>query len=252
MFFDFTIKDAIDIVLVAFLLYYLYKLMKESGSLNVFMGILMFLFSWVFVSKLLQMRLLGSIFDQLMNIGAISLVIIFHDEVRRFFKTLGSHRHFKFLSAFFARNRKENSSDKSIMPIVMACMSMAQQKVGALIIIEKNDSLADIIKTGEPINADISQRLIEEVFFKNAPLHDGAILVSGGRIVAAQCILPVSHNVNIPKKLGLRHRSAMGISEISDAVAVVVSEETGSVSAAVGGRFMLNLDARKLETLLSA
>lgn len=251
MFFDFTIKDAIDIILVALLLYYFYRLMKDSGSLNVFLGILVFLFSWVFVSKLLQMRLFGSIFDHFMSIGTISLVIIFQKEIRRFFKTLGSHRHFKFLSYFFSRTKEVQTDNAAIMPIVMACMNMSQQKVGALIVVEKSDSLADIVKTGEQLNADVSQRLIEAVFFKNAPLHDGAMVVHGGRIVAAQCILPVSHNVNIPKKLGLRHRSAMGISEITDAVAIVVSEETGSVSAAVGGKFMLNLDARKLETILS-
>ena len=137
------------------------------------------------------------------------------------------------------------------MPIVLACNNMAQQKVGALIVVKCNDSLDDVVATGEKINADISQRLIEAVFFKNAPLHDGAMVIQDGRIIAAQCILPVSHNLNISKKLGLRHRSAIGISENSDAIAIVVSEETGSISAAVKGRLMQNLDARKLEEILS-
>ena len=128
---------------------------------------------------------------------------------------------------------------------------MAQQKVGALIVVEKRVSLDDVIKTGEPINSDISQRLIESIFFKNAPLHDGAMIIRDGRIVAAQCILPVSHDLDIPRRLGLRHRSAMGISEISDAVAIVVSEETGNISVAMNGKFYLNLDAHKLEQLLS-
>ena len=136
------------------------------------------------------------------------------------------------------------------MPIVMACMSMSQQKVGALIIIEKEDSLSDIITTGEMIDANVGQRLIEAVFFKNAPLHDGAMVIRNGRVAAAQCILPVSHNPNIPKKLGLRHRSAMGVTEKCDALAIIVSEETGSISAARDGRFMLNLDAHKLEQIL--
>ncbi len=251
MFFDFTIKDLIDIILVASLLYYLYKLMKESGSLNVFAGILIFLLFWIFVSKLLQMRLLGNIFDQLISVGAIALVVIFHDEVRHFFKTLGSHRHFRFLSFFFSRNKDNAKEAAYVMPVVMACMNMAQQKVGALIVIKKSSNLDEIVNTGEAINADVNQRLIEAVFFKNAPLHDGAMVIQDGRIAAAQCILPVSHNMSIPKKLGLRHRSAMGISEVSDAVAIVVSEETGSVSAAVNGRFLFNLDAQKLEALLS-
>ena len=133
----------------------------------------------------------------------------------------------------------------------MACKSMAQQKVGALIVIERKVMLNDIISTGEPINSDISQRLIEAIFFKNAPLHDGAMVIRDGRIVAAQCILPVSHNLDIPKRLGLRHRSAMGISEVSDAIAIVVSEETGNISVAMNSRFYLNLDAHKLEQLLS-
>ena len=242
--------DIIDVVLVALLLFYFYRVMKESGSLNVFLGILVFIFSWVFVSKLLQMRLLGSIFDQLMSVGTLALVVIFHDEIRNFFRNLGSHRHLRFLSSFFSRKKGETEKP-DIMPIVLACNNMAQQKVGALIVVKCNDSLDDVVATGEKINADISQRLIEAVFFKNAPLHDGAMVIQDGRIIAAQCILPVSHNLNISKKLGLRHRSAIGISENSDAIAIVVSEETGSISAAVKGRLMQNLDARKLEEILS-
>lgn len=250
MFFDIAIMDVVDIVLVAFLLYYLYRVMKDSGSLNVFLGILMFIFSWLFVSKLLQMRLLGSIFDQLMSVGALALVVIFQDEIRNFFRTLGSHRQLRFLSKFFSRDKKaEDAMD--VMPIVLACNSMAQQKVGALIVVQRSMSLDDIVKTGETINADISQRLIEAVFFKNAPLHDGAMIIQNGRITAAQCILPVSHNLNISKKLGLRHRSAIGVTENYDAIAIVVSEETGSISAAIGGKLMQNLDARKLEEILA-
>ena len=251
MFLEFSLKDAIDIVLVASLLYYFYKLMKESGSLNVFLGILVFLLSWVFVSKLLKMRLLGSIFDQLMSVGTLALVVIFHDEIRNFFRNVGSHRRFGFLSRFFSRSRHGNEGDAAIMPVVMACMSMAQQKTGALVVIERRDTLEEIIKTGEALNADINQRLLESIFFKNAPLHDGAVVLRGNKLVAAQCILPVSHNLNIPKELGLRHRSAMGISENTDAIAIVVSEETGAISAAVNGRFAFDLDAQKLEALLA-
>lgn len=250
MFFNIAIMDVIDVVLVAFLLYYLYRVMKDSGSLNVFLGILMFIFSWLFVSKLLQMRLLGSIFDQLMSVGTLALVIIFQEEIRNFFRTLGSHRQLRFLSRFFSRDKKDDDAI-DVLPIVLACNSMAQQKVGALIVVQRNMSLDDIVKTGETINADISQRLIEAVFFKNAPLHDGAMVIQNGRITAAQCILPVSHNLNISKKLGLRHRSAIGVTESYDAIAIVVSEETGAISAAIGGKLMQNLDARKLEEILN-
>ena len=251
MFFDFSIKDIIDILLFALLLYYLYKLMKDSGSLNIFAGIMIFLFVWVLVSKILGMRLLGSVFDQMMNVGAIALVVIFHEEIRNFFKSLGSRRYFKYLSTLFMRKGEEGSVE-NVMPVVMACISMAQQKVGALIVIEQKVSLDDVIRTGEAINSDISQRLIEAIFFKNAPLHDGAMVIRGGRIAAAQCILPVSHDLDIPRELGLRHRLAMGISEISDAITIIVSEETGSISVAQNGKFSLNLDAHKLEQLLSS
>ena len=250
MFFDISIMDIIDVVLVALMLYYMYRLMKDSGSLNVFVGILVFIFSWLFVSKMLQMRLLGSILDQLMSVGTLALVVIFQEEIRNFFRTLGSHRHFGFLSKFFSRDKKDSNATE-VMPVVLACNSMAQQKVGALIVVQRNMSLDDIVKTGETINANISQRLVEAVFFKNAPLHDGAMIIQNGRITAAQCILPVSHNMNISKKLGLRHRSAIGITEIYDAIAIVVSEETGTISAAIGGKLIQNLDARKLEEILT-
>lgn len=252
MFFDFSIKDIIDILLFALLLYYLYRLMKDSGSLNIFVGIMMFLFVWVLVSKILAMRLLGSFFDQMMNVGTIALVVIFREEIRNFFKSLGSRRYFKYLSNLFSRKDDNDVSEAYVMPVVKACMSMSQQKVGALIVVEQKVSLDDVIKTGEPINSDVSQRLVEAIFFKNAPLHDGAMVIRGGRIVAAQCLLPVSHDFNIPKRLGLRHRSAMGVSEISDAIAIVVSEETGSISVARNGKFSLNLDAHKLEQILSS
>ncbi len=250
MFFDFSLKDVVDILLVAALLYYFYKLMKESGSMTVFSGILVFILLWVFVSHVLNMRLLGSIFDQLMSVGVLALIVIFQEEIRRFFKGLGSHRHFKFLSNIF--RGKEKSMDKdAILPVVMACMSLSQQKVGALIVVENNDNLGEYIETGEVVDAAIGQRLIEAIFFKNAPLHDGAIVIRNGRIVAAQCILPVSHNLNIPKRLGLRHRSAMGISEKTDAVAIVVSEETGGISVAQNGKFKLGLNAQQLESILA-
>ena len=137
------------------------------------------------------------------------------------------------------------------MPIVLACMSMSKGKVGALIVIERVTPLDDIVETGDVIDASINQRLIENVFFKNSPLHDGAMIVSKKRIKAAGCILPVSHSLDIPKELGLRHRAAMGISQASDAIAVVVSEETGRISVAVKGEFRLRLSAEELESILA-
>ena len=251
MFFDFSIMDFIDILLVAALLYYFYKLMKESGTISIFTGILVFIVLWIFVSRVLEMRLLGSIFDQMMNVGVLALVVIFQEEIKRFFKTLGSHRHFRKISDLFSKD-KEKKEDKTVMlPIVMACMSMSQQKLGALIIVERNESLDEYVQSGEVIDANINQRLIENIFFKNSPLHDGALIVQGGRLVAASCILPVSHEMNIPRKLGLRHRAALGVSQETDALAIIVSEETGSISVASKGKFKLGLNAQQLESILS-
>lgn len=251
MFFEFGIKDFVDILLVAFLLYYTYKLMKASGSINVFTGILVFILIWLIVSQVLEMKLLGSIFDKLVSVGVLALIILFQEEIRRFLLTLGSHQNASAIVRFFTGNKKEKLEHEEIMPIVMACISMGKQKVGALIVMEHSMPLNDVVRTGETINANINQRLIENIFFKNSPLHDGAMVISKKRIKAAGCILPVSHNLDIPKELGLRHRAAMGISQVSDAHAIIVSEETGSISVAYKGQFYLRLTAEELESLLT-
>lgn len=252
MFLEFGIKDFIDILLVALLLYHTYKLMKASGSINVFTGILVFILIWLVVSQVLEMKLLGSIFDKLVSVGVLALIILFQEEIRRFLLTLGSHRNVSALIRFFTGNNRENETGHDdIMPIVMACISMGKQKVGALIVIERNLPLDEVVRTGEVIDANISQRLIENIFFKNSPLHDGAMVVSKKRIKAAGCILPVSHNLDIPKELGLRHRAAMGISQVSDAHAIIVSEETGAISVAYRGQFYLRLNAEELERILT-
>ena len=251
MFFDFGIKDFIDILLVAFLLYYTYKLMKASGSINVFTGVLVFIMIWLVVSQVLEMKLLGTILDKLVSVGVLALIVLFQEEIRRFLLTLGSHRHVRALVRFFTGNKKRTVTHDDIMPIVMACISMGKQKVGALIVMEHNTPLDDVVRTGEVIDANVNQRLIENIFFKNSPLHDGAMVISKQRIKAAGCILPVSHNLDIPKELGLRHRAAMGISQVSDAKAIIVSEETGGISVAYKGQFFLRLSAEELERILT-
>lgn len=254
MFFEFGIKDIVDILLVALILYYIYRLMKESRSLNVFMGILVFVVLWLVVSQVLQMKLLGSILDKFVSVGVIVLVILFQDEIRKFLYNLGAHQRMKSFRKFLSLNDKKQDTEKLkqiIMPIVMSCMSMSKKKVGALIVIQRATPLDDIVATGERIDADISQRLIENLFFKNSPLHDGAMVIVDHRIRAAGCILPVSHNLNIPKELGLRHRAALGITHESDSVAIVVSEETGGISVAIHSQFQLRLTAEKLESILT-
>ena len=255
MFFEFGIKDFIDILLVGMMLYYVYRLMRESRSLNVFVGISIFFVMWLFVSQILEMKLLGTILDKLVSVGVIALIILFQDEIRKFLFNLGAHRRIRAVTRFFmpkhSKEKNEELLKRDIMPVVMACMSMAKGKVGALIVMQRHQQLGDIVSTGEVINADINQRLIENIFFKNSPLHDGAMVVNDHRIKAAGCILPVSHNLDIPKELGLRHRAALGMSQESDAVIVIVSEETGNISTARSGTFRLRLSAEELEQELT-
>ena len=254
MFFEFGIKDIIDIVLVALTLFYVYRLMKESRSLNVFMGILVFVVFWLVVSQVLEMKLLGSILDKLVSVGVIALIILFQEDIRKFLYNLGGHQRMRALRRLFSNGEKKQNTEQLkqiIMPIVMACMSMSKKKVGALIVIQRATPLDDIVATGEHIDANISQQLMENIFFKNSPLHDGAMIIVRNRIKAAGCILPVSHNLDIPKELGLRHRAALGLTHESDCIAIVVSEETGGISVAIRSEFQLRLSAEKLESILT-
>lgn len=250
---SFNIKDIIDILCVAFLLYYFYKIMKESGSLNTFFGILVFFGLWIVVSPILEMRLMGMIFDKLMSVGVLALIILFQEDIRRFFLTLGSNKRFTTISKLFSRKKTSSEENPAIMQIVRACDFMSKHKTGALIIIERDMSLTDIMVTGERIDADINSQLIKNIFFKNSPLHDGAMVISNNRIAAAACILPVSHNTNISKDYGLRHRAALGITQQSDSIAIVVSEETGLITVAHQGKFdNTNTTQEELERFLTS
>lgn len=256
MFFDFGVKDAIDIILVALLLYYIYRLMRVSRSLNVFIGIMVFVVVWLFVSHVLEMKLMGAILDKVVSVGVIGIVILFQDDIRKFLYNLGAHRKVANLVNFFtsAKRREErlkNQKNDAVMPIVRACQNMARGKVGALIVLERHKSLDEVVLTGDVIDAAVNQRLIENIFFKNSPLHDGGMVITRNRIRAAACILPVSHDLNIPKEYGLRHRAALGISQETDALAVVVSEETGRISIAIGGELRARLSAEDLESILT-
>lgn len=185
MFFEFGIKDIIDIVLMALMLYYAYRLMKESRSLNVFMGILVFVVLWLLVSQVLEMKLMGAIMDKLVSVGVIVLIVLFQDDIRKFLYNLGAHQRMKAIRKLFNTGDKKQGTEKIkqiIMPIVMSCMSMSKKKVGALIVIQRNTPLDDIIITGERINAAVNQRLIENIFFKNSPLHDGAMEIGRAHV----------------------------------------------------------------------
>ena len=256
MFFSFGLKDLIDILLVAIILYYCYKVMKRSRSVNIFYGVLIFVSFWIVISKVIDMKLLGGILNQLVNVGAIALIILFQDEIRHFFYDLGAHEKASRFMKLFRSERKKNLSDEYrydrdvIFPIVMACINMSKQKVGALIVLENDLPLSEVIQSGETIDARITQRLIENIFFKNSPLHDGAMIISEGKIKAAACILPISHDLDIPKEFGLRHRAGKGITAETDALTIIVSEETGNITAAYGNQFRSHLSAEELETTL--
>lgn len=253
---SFSIKDILDIVIVALMLYYLYKIMKESGTINIFYGVLAFILVWVVAAEILEMKLIGTILDKVMSIGLLILVIIFQDQIKRFLVELGSRKRWKFLAGMFHHRRgadgEEHDLHTRVMPIIYACMNMSRSKTGAIIVIQQDVPLENYEKSGDIIDAQINSRLIENIFFKNSPLHDGALIIDRGKIKAAGCILPVSHDMNVPRSLGLRHRSALGISQATDAFAIVVSEETGNISVAHRGHLYTRLSSTDLEKRLSA
>lgn len=250
---DFGIKDIIDILIVALMLYYLYRTMKKTGTLSLFFGVLSFIVVWVIASEVFGMRLTGTILDKFMNIGLIVLVILFQEQIKRFLIDLGSQHRWRSLRRLFRHDKQISKRDHSrIMAVVYACMSMSKSKTGALIVFQRKIPLSDYINTGDPLDAQINVRLIENIFFKNSPLHDGAMIIVRDRIKAAGCILPVSHDMDVPKQLGLRHRAALGMCQASDAVCVIVSEETGGISIAMDGELKVKVAAPDLEKMLSS
>lgn len=248
---EFGIKDIIDILITATVLYYIYKTMKESGTLSIFLGVLAFIVLWIAVSKILDMKLIGSIMDKFINIGLIIIVILFQEQIKKFLVELGSKKRWGFFRRFFSRKNDVNSTKHWIIPVVYACMSMSKSKTGALIVIEQNVPLENYERTGDLINAKINTRLIENIFFKNSPLHDGALIISDDHLTAAGCIMPVSHDTSLPRYLGLRHRAALGIAQATDAIAIIVSEETGNISLAYKGQLYSKLNSTDLEKRLS-
>lgn len=253
--FQLTIKDIIDIFLVAVLLFQLYKLLRRTGAVNLFLGVIAFLFFWILVTYIFKMELLGSILDRIVSVGAFALIVLFQDELRRFFSKIGSHQKwsiFNYIKKLVSSEiNQPKDTDLYLTQIVLACKALSKSSTGGLIIICRNNDLDFYSQSGEQINATISPRLIENIFFKNSPLHDGAMIISGKSIKSAACVLPISKNQNIPKRLGLRHRAALGVSENSDAIAIVVSEETGHISWAINGQLTINVKPEQLEHFLS-
>ncbi len=233
--FSFGFKDVIDILLVAGILYETYRLLRRTGAANLFWGILAFIVVWFLVSFVFQLDLTGALFDRIISVGAIALIVIFQEEIRMFFYRIGSR--FSSWNIFRPRTPEgEGVSRQQILEITQACRHMASTKTGALIVLAGAGSLKEIVDTGERLDAQVSARLIENIFFKNTPLHDGALVIRDEKMLAAACILPVSKNLDIPQYYGLRHRAALGLAEKSDATCIVVSEETGHISVAKEGQ----------------
>jgi diadenylate cyclase len=245
--------DVIDILLVALLIYQLYYLIKGTVAVNIFIGILLFYLLWLVV-KALNMNLFGSILGKFIDVGFIALLIVFQQELRRFLLFIGTSDIFttrkfgKGLFDFKWQVNKEQTLD--INAIVKACKNMSESKTGAIIILTKNNDLKFYANTGDAIHAKVSVRIIESIFYKNSPLHDGAVIISNNIITGARCVLPVTENIDFPAHLGMRHRAAVGITESTDSIAIVVSEQTGEISIAKEGKLMHTLTPQRLRELL--
>ncbi len=249
----FQIKDLIDILLVAILMYVAYFWTRGTSAKNIFAGLIAFVLVWFLVTRIFRLELLGAILDGLFNVGVLAIIVIFQTEIRQFFSKIGSRQNWKQLINLLERLhlRKKNSMIAvPLQSIAEACRDMSRASTGALIVIAKNNSLQEYIDTGEIINASVNTRLIENIFFKNSPLHDGAIIVANNTIVSAGAILPISRNTEIPRHLGLRHRAAIGITERTDAVVVVVSEETGSISVVYAGNITQRIPPENLISVI--
>lgn len=250
-YFDIRIIDIVDIVLVAFLLYYLYNLVKGTVAINILVGLII-VYAIFVVTQLLEMELLSKIIGGFLGVGMIALVIVFQPEIRKFLLMLGS-TNFAFRKVFskqFQFFRAEETQQTSINSVIEACKKFSSTLTGALIVIQRNNSLDFVKNSGDEMELKVNTPIIESIFFKNSPLHDGAIIIEDDTITATRVILPVSNDRNIPARFGLRHRAAVGITEKTDSLALVVSEESGQVSYIRDGEFILYEDWEDLKNIL--
>ncbi|HVA99225.1 MAG TPA: diadenylate cyclase CdaA [Bacteroidia bacterium] len=254
LFITFRWLDAVDILLVAVLLYQLYNLVKGTVAINIFIGIALLYLLWIIV-KALNMELFSTLLGKFIDVGVIAIIIVFQPELRRFLLFIGTSEFIgknKSGKQFFSmhwRNRKR-AMPLDIPSLVKACQNMAETKTGAIIVLTTKSELKFYANTGDFLDAKISTRIIESIFYKNSPLHDGAIIITNNRIQAARCVLPVLDNVDFPAHLGMRHRAAVGITENSDALAIVVSEQTGEISFVKEGNLKYGITPDHLKELL--
>ena len=245
--------DILDILMVAFVVYQLYRLVKGTNVMKIFWAVLVIYITWRFADAL-KMRFISEILGGIMSIGLVALVVVFQPEIRKFLLMLGTRTQLTgdtIAQRFqFWRRDLRQRSELNLEPYIQACTHMSQSKTGALIIFKRTNEVEEIILTGERINGTTSSALLEALFFKNSPLHDGAVIVSGNQVLAARCILPVTSRTDIDPNLGLRHRSAIGVSEQLDVLSVIVSEETGAISYVFEGEITHNVTPAELRKAL--
>ena len=253
-FISFGLTDAIDILLVAIILYLAYNLVKGTSAINIFIGLALIYFAYI-VIKAFDLKLLSSIIGKFVNVGVIAVMILFQQEIRKFLLYIGSNeflrnKNWKGLFKFNANVDEFESIQLDVDAIAAACQSMSSTKTGALIIVARKSDLKFFINTGEIIDSGLTSRMLENIFYKNSPLHDGAVIIKDNRIIAARCVLPITERDDFPVHYGMRHRAAVGISENTDAIAVCVSEQTGGISLTFRGEINSQLSKEKLVFLL--
>lgn len=252
LFYDILIP-VIDIILVALMLYYVYKLVRGTAAINIFLGFVIIYIIW-WLTELVNMPILSNILGGFISVGVIALIVVFQQEIRKFLLLLGSSNFtnnkniIKKFNLLFRITKKQTLMN--IEELINACEIFKKNKTGALFVIERNNSLDFVRNTGDQLNLEISTPIIESIFFKNSPLHDGAVIIEGNFITGARVILPVSENENIDSRLGLRHRAAFGITEKTDAIAIVVSEEKGKITFIKNGEIHPYQDIKNLKTMI--
>lgn len=239
------LTDILDIAIMAFVLFKVMVLVQSTKAASLLKGLLVFMAA-LFLSSILNLNGINFILSGMVDMGVLALIILFQPELRRILEQMGSRR----FMAFLTRTADGNVIEKTIHQTVQACSDMSQTRTGALIVFEREMLMDDLVRSGTVLDAAVSSELLKNIFFVKAPMHDGAVIVRSGRVLGAGCMLPLSKNVNLSRDLGMRHRAGIGMSENSDAVVVIVSEETGSISVAIGGMLKRHLKAETLENLL--
>ncbi|MDF2448890.1 MAG: hypothetical protein K0R26_1394 [Bacteroidota bacterium] len=254
IFISFGLADAIDILLVAIMLYQLYKMVRGTAAVNVFMGLALIYVVWIVV-RAFELTLLGSILGKFINVGFIAVLVVFQQEIRKFLLYIGSNefvknRNWKTILSFSNHEAVASRYTLDDEALINACYNMSESKTGALIIISRKSDLKFYVNTGEIVDSVLTEKMLENIFYKNSPLHDGAVIIKDNRIIAARCVLPVTERENFPSHFGMRHRAAVGLTETTDALAITVSEQTGHVSLTVNGEISINISKDKLRYLI--